>query len=102
MKGKHFLKLLDFTSTEIEDLLNMAADFKEQKKNRIPHKIFPDKNIVLLFEKDSTRTRCAFKVACADLGMAVTYLGPSGSHTINKRIILIKTPLWRMYRGCFL
>ena len=87
MKGKHFLKLMDFTSTEIEDLLNMAANFKEQKKNRIPHKIFSDKNIVLLFEKDSTRTRCAFEVACADLGMAVTYLGPSGSHTINKRII---------------
>ena len=72
IKGKHFLKLLDFTPTEIEDLLNMAEGFKKQKKNRIPHKIFPDKNIVLLFEKDSTRTRCAFEVACADLGMAVT------------------------------
>ena len=72
MKGKHFLKLLDFTPAEIEQLLDAAADFKAKKKNGIPHKIHEGKNIAILFEKDSTRTRCAFEVAGADLGMSVT------------------------------
>ena len=84
MKGKHFLKLLDLTPMQINDLLDLAADFKAKKKAGIPHKFCEGKNIVLLFEKDSTRTRCAFEVAGADLGMSGTYLGPSGSQMGKK------------------
>ena len=100
MKNKHFLKLLDFTPAEIEQLLDSAADFKAKKKNGIPHKIHEGKNIVLLFEKDSTRTRCAFEVAGADLGMSVTYLGPSGSQMGKKESIAdTARVLGRMYDG---
>ena len=100
MKGKNFLKLLDYTSAEIELLLDTAADFKEKKKNGIPHKIHEGKNIVILFEKDSTRTRCAFEVAGADLGMSVTYLGPSGSQMGKKESIAdTARVLGRMYDG---
>ena len=100
MKGKHFLKLLDLTPTQIEDLLASAADFKAKKKAGIPHKICEGKNIVLLFEKDSTRTRCAFEVAGADLGMSVTYLGPSGSQMGKKESIAdTARVLGRMYDG---
>ena len=100
MKGKHFLKLLDFTPAEIDQLLDMAAEFKKQKKQGISHKIHQDKNIVLLFEKDSTRTRCAFEVAGADLGMSVTYLGPSGSQMGKKESIAdTARVLGRMYDG---
>ena len=100
MKGKHFLKLLDYTSAEIELLLDTAADFKEKKKKGIPHKIHEGKNIVILFEKDSTRTRCAFEVAGADLGMSVTYLGPSGSQMGKKESIAdTARVLGRMYDG---
>ena len=74
LNNKHFLKLLDLTSEEIAGLLADAADFKAKKKAGIPHRLCEGKNIVLLFEKDSTRTRCAFEVAGADLGMGVTYL----------------------------
>ena len=87
MKGKSFLKLLDLTPAEINDLLDLSADFKAKKKAGIPHRIHEGKNIVLLFEKDSTRTRCAFEVAGADLGMSVTYLGPSGSQMGKKESI---------------
>ena len=100
MKGKHLLKLLDFTPAEINELLDLAADFKAKKKAGIPHKIHEGKNIVLLFEKDSTRTRCAFEVAGSDLGMSVTYLGPSGSQMGKKESIAdTARVLGRMYNG---
>ena len=100
MKGNHFLKLLDLTPGEISQLLASAADFKAKKKAGIPHKICEGKNIVLLFEKDSTRTRCAFEVAGADLGMSVTYLGPSGSQMGKKESIAdTARVLSRMYDG---
>ena len=100
MKGKSLLKLLDFTPAEINDLLDLSADFKAKKKAGIPHKIHEGKNIVLLFEKDSTRTRCAFEVAGADLGMSVTYLGPSGSQMGKKESIAdTARVLGRMYDG---
>ena len=100
MKGRNFLKLLDYTPAEIELLLDTAADLKEKKKKGIPHKIHEGKNIVLLFEKDSTRTRCAFEVAGADLGMSVTYLGPSGSQMGKKESIAdTARVLGRMYDG---
>jgi len=100
MKGKHFLKLLDFTPAEIVQLLDDAADFKAKKKAGISHKLHKGKNIVLLFEKDSTRTRCAFEVAGADLGMSVTYLGPSGSQMGKKESIAdTARVLGRMYDG---
>ena len=100
MEKKHFLKLLDFTPTEIDELLNLAADFKAKKKTGIPHKIHEGKNIVLLFEKDSTRTRCAFEVAGHDLGMGVTYLGPTGSQMGKKESIAdTARVLGRMYDG---
>ena len=100
MKGKHLLKLLDFTPAEITKLLDLAADFKAKKKAGIPHKLCQGKNIVLLFEKDSTRTRCAFEVAGSDLGMSVTYLGPSGSQMGKKESIAdTARVLGRMYDG---
>ena len=100
MKGRDFLKLLDYTSEEILELIDLAADLKAKKKAGIPHKLCEGKNIVLLFEKDSTRTRCAFEVAGADLGMSVTYLGPSGSQMGKKESIAdTARVLSRMYDG---
>ena len=100
MKGKSFLKLLDLTPAQIRELLDLAADFKAKKKAGIPHRLHEGKNIVLLFEKDSTRTRCAFEVAGADLGMSVTYLGPSGSQMGKKESIAdTARVLGRMYDG---
>ena len=100
MKGKHLLKLLDFTPVQINALLDLAADLKAKKKAGVPHNIHQGKNIVLLFEKDSTRTRCAFEVAGADLGMSVTYLGPSGSQMGKKESIAdTARVLGRMYDG---
>ena len=100
MKGRNFLKLLDYTPAEILKLIDLAADLKQQKKAGIPHKMCEGKNIVLLFEKDSTRTRCAFEVAGADLGMSVTYLGPSGSQMGKKESIAdTARVLGRMYDG---
>ena len=87
LKGKDFLKLLDFSSDEIEYLIEFAAELKAKKKAGIPHKLHEGKNVVLLFEKDSTRTRCAFEVAANDLGMGVTYLGPTGSQMGKKESI---------------
>ena len=99
-KNKSFLKLLDLTPEEIAKLLELSADLKAKKKAGIPHKLCQDKNIVLLFEKDSTRTRCAFEVAGADLGMNVTYLGPSGSQMGKKESIAdTARVLGRMYDG---
>ena len=100
LKNKHFLKLLDLTSEEIGGLLDLAADLKARKKAGIPHRLCEGKNIVLLFEKDSTRTRCAFEVAGHDLGMGVTYLGPTGSQMGKKESIAdTARVLGRMYDG---
>ncbi|MBQ7129182.1 MAG: ornithine carbamoyltransferase, partial [Clostridia bacterium] len=74
LKGRNFLKLLDFSSEEIEYLIGLATDLKAQKKKGIPHKLCEGKNVALIFEKTSTRTRCSFEVAARDLGMGVTYL----------------------------
>ena len=79
LKGRDFLKLLDYTPTEMEALLDLAAELKYKKKNGIAHDYFKGKNIALIFEKTSTRTRCSFEVAAYDLGMGVTYLDPTGS-----------------------
>ena len=100
LKNKHFLKLLDLTPAEITGLLDLAADLKARKKAGIPHKLCEGKNIVLLFEKDSTRTRCAFEVAGHDLGLGVTYLGPTGSQMGKKESIAdTARVLGRMYDG---
>ena len=99
-KNKNFLKLLDFTSDEIAQLLALAADLKAKKKAGVPHKLCEGKNIVLLFEKDSTRTRCAFEVAASDLGMGCTYLGPTGSQMGKKESIAdTARVLGRMFDG---
>ena len=99
-KNKNFLKLLDFTPEEIGQLLELAADLKVKKKAGIPHRMCEGKNIVLLFEKDSTRTRCAFEVAGYDLGMNVTYLGPTGSQMGKKESIAdTARVLGRMFDG---
>ena len=87
LKGKDFLKLLDYTSEEIEYLINLAADLKKKKKNGIPHDTLKGKNIALIFEKTSTRTRCSFEVAARDLGMGVTYLDPNASQIGRKESI---------------
>ena len=100
LKGRSFLKLLDFTPAEITYLLGLAAELKAKKKAGIPHRIHEGKNIALLFEKDSTRTRCAFEVAGHDLGMGVTYLGPTGSQMGKKESIAdTARVLGRMYDG---
>ncbi len=100
LKNQSFLKLLDFTSAEIEGLINLAADLKAKKKAGIPHEYFRGKNIALIFEKTSTRTRCAFEVAAHDLGMHVTYLDPTGSQ-IGKKESIADTArvLGRMFDG---
>ena len=100
LKGKHFLKLLDFTPEEILGLIDFAAELKDKKKKGIPHDTLRGKNIALIFEKTSTRTRCAFEVAAHDLGMQVTYLDPSGSQ-IGKKESIADTArvLGRMFDG---
>ena len=84
LSGRNFLKLLDFSTQEIQYLLELSKDFKRLKRTNTPHKYLTGKNIVLLFEKTSTRTRCAFEVAGNDLGMGVTYLDPASSQMGNK------------------
>ena len=79
LKGRSFLRLLDFTPAEIEGLLNAAAELKSLKKAGIPHRYLEGKNVALIFEKTSTRTRCSFEVAAADLGMHAVYLDPKSS-----------------------
>ncbi|MBQ1681540.1 MAG: ornithine carbamoyltransferase [Agathobacter sp.] len=100
LKGKNFLKLLDFTPEEITGLIDLSADLKAKKKNGIAHDELKGKNIALIFEKTSTRTRCSFEVAAHDLGMHVTYLDPSGSQ-IGKKESIADTArvLGRMYDG---
>jgi len=87
MKGRDFLKLLDYTPAEIMKLIDLADQFKAQKKAGIPHRLCEGKNIALIFEKTSTRTRCSFEVAAYDLGMGVTYLDPTGSQIGKKESI---------------
>ncbi|MBE6769962.1 MAG: ornithine carbamoyltransferase [Ruminococcaceae bacterium] len=87
LKGKSFLKLLDFTPSEIEYLIDLAADLKAKKKAGIPHKMCEGKSIALVFEKTSTRTRCAFEVAANDLGMHPVYLDPASSQIGKKESI---------------
>ena len=100
LTNRSFLKLLDFTPAEIEFLLDLAADLKEKKKKGIPHKLCEGKNAALIFEKTSTRTRCAFEVAAYDLGMHCTFLDPSASQ-IGKKESIADTArvLGRMYDG---
>ena len=100
MHGRSFLTLLDFAPEEIESLLSLAADLKRRKKTGVAHRLCEGKNIALIFEKTSTRTRCAFEVAAYDLGMGVTYLDPSGSQ-IGKKESIADTArvLGRMYEG---
>lgn len=100
LKGRHFLKLLDFTPEEITYLLDLAADLKDKKKKEIPVDTFRGKNVALIFEKTSTRTRCSFEVAAHDLGLGTTYLDPQGSQ-IGKKESIADTArvLGRMYEG---
>ena len=87
MSVNHFLKLLDFTPAEIQHFIDVAVDLKAKKKAGIPHRMLEGKNIALIFEKTSTRTRCSFEVAAYDLGMGVTYLDPTGSQIGKKESI---------------
>ena len=100
LKGKNFLKLLDFTPAEISGLIDFAAELKSKKKAGVPHRLCEGKNIALIFEKTSTRTRCAFEVASADLGMHPVYLEPTGSQ-IGKKESIADTArvLGRMFDG---
>ena len=100
LKGRHFLTLKDFTPEEIEYLLNLSAELKEKKKNGIVEQKLIGKNVALIFEKTSTRTRCSFEVAAHDLGMGVTYLDPQGSQ-IGKKESIADTArvLGRIYEG---
>ena len=100
LKGRNFLKLLDFTPEEIQYLLDLAAELKEKKKKGVLHDTLRGKNVALIFEKTSTRTRCSFEVAAHDLGMGTTYLDPTGSQ-IGKKESIADTArvLGRMYEG---
>ena len=100
LKGRNFLTLKDFTKEEINYLLSLSADLKDKKKKGIPVDMFKGKNIALIFEKTSTRTRCSFEVAAYDLGMGVTYLDPKGSQ-IGKKESIADTArvLGRMFDG---
>ena len=100
LKGRSFLKLLDFSQEEIIYLIDLSERLKQEKKNKITHDIHRGKNVALIFEKTSTRTRCAFEVGAYDLGMGVTYLDPTGSQ-IGKKESIKDTArvLGRMYDG---
>ncbi len=87
LSGRDFLKLLDFTTEEIEYLLDLSRNFKDLKRAGVPHRYLEGKNVVLLFQKTSTRTRCSFEVGAMDLGMGVTYLDPSCSQMGSKESI---------------
>lgn len=97
---KHLLKVLDLTAAELTELLDLAAELKEAKRNGVEHRLCAGKNIALIFEKTSTRTRCAFEVAAADLGIYPVYLDPSGSQ-IGKKESIADTArvLGRMFDG---
>lgn len=100
MKGKSFLNILDCSEEELKYLIDLAIDLKSKKQKKVDHRNFIGKNIACIFEKDSTRTRCSFEVAAYDLGMHVTYLGPSGSQMGKKETIKdTARVLGRMYDG---
>ncbi|MBU5625395.1 ornithine carbamoyltransferase [Oscillibacter sp. MSJ-2] len=100
MTQKHFLKLLDFTPAEIQEFLDTAAELKAKKKAGVPHRMLEGKNVALIFEKTSTRTRCAFEVAAQDLGMGSTYLGPTGSQIgVKESMADTARVLGRMFDG---
>jgi len=100
LKNRNFLKLLDFTPAEIEGLIEFAAVLKAEKKAGIPHRILEGKNVALIFEKTSTRTRCAFEVGAADLGMHPVYLDPTSSQLGKKESIAdTARVLGRMFDG---
>ena len=96
---KHFLKLLDFTPAEIQRFLNTAADLKAKKKAGVPHRYLDGKNVALIFEKTSTRTRCAFEVAAYDLGMGATYIATGSQMGVKESIADTARVLGRMYDG---
>ena len=100
LKGRNFLTLKDFTPEEITYMIDLAADLKAKKKAGELHEYYRGKNIALIFEKTSTRTRCSFEVAAHDLGMGSTYLDPTGSQ-IGKKESIADTArvLGRMYEG---
>ena len=98
--GRSFLKLLDFTPDEIRYLLKLSKNFKDMKRAGVPHRYLEGKNVVLIFQKTSTRTRCAFEVGAYDLGMGVTYLDPGSSQMGHKESIEdTARVLGRMYDG---
>ncbi|MCR5145058.1 MAG: ornithine carbamoyltransferase [Lachnospiraceae bacterium] len=100
LKGKNFLRMMDLSADEILELIDLSAELKDKKKKGVSHKVLEGKNIALIFEKTSTRTRCAFEVAASDLGMGCTYLDPSGSQ-IGKKESIKDTArvLGRMFDG---
>lgn len=89
LKGRNFLTLKDFTKEEIEYFINLAADYKEKKKQGVAVDTLKGKNVALIFEKTSTRTRCSFEVAAHDLGMGTTYPGPKGSRLERKKAFYV-------------
>lgn len=97
LKGRNFLTLKDYTQEEILYLLDLAAELKDKKKKGILMDTLKGKNVALIFEKTSTRTRCAFEVAAHDLGMGSTYLDPSGSQIGKRRVLQIQPEFWA---GC--
>lgn len=100
LRGRDFLKLLDFTPTEINHLLKVAATLKKQKHNHESHKYLKGKQIAMIFEKDSTRTRCSFEAGAVDLGMSATYIGPTGSQLGKKETVAdTARVLTRIYDG---
>jgi ornithine carbamoyltransferase len=100
LSGRSFLKLLDFSTEEINYLLDLSRDFKNMKRAGVPHRYLEGKNVALLFEKTSTRTRCSFEVGAYDLGMGCTYLDPSGSQMGHKESIAdTARVLGRMFDG---
>ncbi len=100
LSGRPFLRLLDFSTEEIEYLLKLSKNFKDRKRAGVPHRYLEGENIVLLFQKTSTRTRCAFEVGAMDLGMGVTYLDPNSSQMGKKESIEdTARVLGRMYDG---
>ena len=100
LKARSFLKLIDYTPEEIIYLLDLAEKYKQDKKNKVPHDDFRGRNIALIFEKTSTRTRCSFEVAAHDLGISTTYLDPVSSQLGKKESIEdTARVLGRMYDG---
>ena len=100
LKGRSFLTLLDFSAEEIDYLLELAAELKRKKQNGMPHRLCEGKSAALIFEKTSTRTRCAFEVAAFDLGMHTTYLDPSSSQLGKKESVAdTARVLGRMFDG---